>query len=164
MDSFLVLRPCNTLRFSSFHIFQKPCHVLRQRPHGLQTFLVLTDILRCEAVYLIPVLRTDNVHIADTEIFVQAVKGCAGSTTATGYHRCCQLSGHPGLAAKEQSVKKSAELTRRTGVVNRGTYYDTIVFIQLFQYLIHFIVKDSAARLLALHTSDTASNLLFAEV
>lgn len=75
VDPLLTLGKWNALRFSGPNVLQEPRHILRQRLHGLQSLAVLADVIRRKAVYLVPILRDDNMHIADTEILIQAVNG-----------------------------------------------------------------------------------------
>ena len=79
-----------------FDAVEQPCHVATEGTHGLQTFCVLQCLFGCVAVDLVPILRTNDKHLADCEIFVKLVKGCACASSAATYYSCGRLKGVDG--------------------------------------------------------------------
>ena len=63
-----------------------PGHVAPKCAHRLHTLFVLSSLTRRLTIDYIPVLRTDNGHIQDGEVLVQAVKGSRCSTPAADDH------------------------------------------------------------------------------
>ena len=62
--------------FVSAQALDEPCHVPSERAHGLHSFLVMNDLTGSVAISHVPVLRADNGHVVDGEIFVETVKSC----------------------------------------------------------------------------------------
>ena len=69
--------------FRMVDAFQEPRHVVRQRTHRLEAFFVLADIVGCQPMDAVPVLRCYNRHVRLHEVLQKAVVGGAG-TAATG--------------------------------------------------------------------------------
>ena len=109
---------------------QEPRHVLGERAHGLQPLLVPADVVRGEAVDLVPVLRGDQRHVADCEVLVQAVEGRGSPAPAAGHDGGSELSGHPGRVGIEEPVRERADLTRRASIVHRRAQDDGVELVQ----------------------------------
>ena len=92
--------------FSALDALQHPGHVAGERTHDLQTLLILSDVGRRGAVYLVPILRRDNGHAINGEVLVDVIKGgtaaAAACTDHTGCRFVCKFSG----TAEKQTIHK----------------------------------------------------------
>ena len=127
-------------RFSSLlQVFQQPRHIAPQRAHGLQSFYILTCFAEQSAVDAIPILRRNHRHVADSKIFVQAVKCRTGSSATTHGHRCSRLVNQQVFSRIEQTVKQGAKRAVRTGVIHRRPNDNSVGCFQFFSdFLIQF--------------------------
>jgi hypothetical protein len=60
-----------------------PRHVTAEGTHGLHALLVLRCLTGRLSIDHVPVLAADQRHVQYSEILVQAVEGCRGTTTTT---------------------------------------------------------------------------------
>lgn len=79
----LICRKINSILASTSYTFQQPGHILSQYTHGLQTFLILTNIVRGKTVDRIPILRRYNRHVANRKILIDLFKSGRRSSTST---------------------------------------------------------------------------------
>ena len=145
----LVARRRDTGSLARLNAAQEPRHVFAEGAHGLQPLLVAQDLLRRVAVDLIPVLRGDDRHGVDAEIFVQTVKGSAGTAAATGDNGGCGLSRQLPRSAVEQAVEEGARLRGGTGVIDRRTDNNSVELLQSGGKRVHAVVKNAGGAALA---------------
>ena len=147
-------------RFSSLlQVFQLPRHIAPQRAHGLQSFYILTCFAEQSAVDAIPILRRNHRHVADSKIFVQAVKCRTGSSATTHGHRCSRLVNQQVFSRIEQTVKQGAKRAVRTGVIHRRPNDNSVGCFQFFSdFLIQFIVEHAVSQLSTTATGNATLN------
>ena len=75
----LPLREGNSNLFSCFDTFDEPGHIVAEGTHGLETFLVLSDLIGGVAVYHVPVAGADDRHLGIHRVLVQGVQRGGGS-------------------------------------------------------------------------------------
>lgn len=103
----------------AFQGFEHPCHIFSECTHGLETLLVLADILGSESVNGVPVLRRHYRHIADGEVLVELLECRRGTATAAGYNGGSEFSRHLSLLAEEQTLTERCDLPGGLAVIYR---------------------------------------------
>ena len=124
--------------------FKHPGHIQSQRPHGLKSFDILTDLFRLHTVNRIPVLGSHNGHLGQGKVFVQPVKSRAGPAASGADHQPPPLYNGTLASQKENPIQHRAQGAVCGTVIHRGTHYHPVGFLNLFPPKIcHIVVKGT---------------------